>query len=78
MQRGKVKRLRMILAHAIDQQPAEGARLVEFFVNQVRAYGGFRVGTPDCPGLDVVAQLREAVRRVGFDLVVPVKQIVTY
>ena len=68
VQRGKVKRLRMILAHAIDRQPAEGLRFVELFVNQVRASGGFRVGTPDCPGPDIVARLRAAFRRVGYDL----------
>ena len=48
-QRGKVKRLRMILEHAIDRQPTEGARFVELFVAQVRACGGFRCGTPECP-----------------------------
>ena len=68
VQRGKVKRLRMILAHAIDRQPDEGERFVKLFVNQVRASGGFLVGTPDCPGTETVAQLREAFRRVGFDL----------
>ena len=68
VQRGKVKRLRVILAHAIDRQPKEGARFVELFLNQVRASGGFRVGTPDCPGAETIAQLRDAFRRVGFDL----------
>ena len=50
------------------RQPAEGLRFVELFVNQVRASGGFRVGTPDCPGPDIVARLRAAFRRVGYDL----------
>ena len=68
VQRGKVKRLRMILAHALDRQPQNGARFVEFFVNQVRAYGGFQAGTPDYPGPETVQRLREAFRRVGFDL----------
>ena len=68
VQRGKVKRLRMILAHAIDRQPDEGARFVELFVNQIRASGGFRVGTPDYPGPETVAQLRAAFRLVGFNL----------
>ena len=58
----------MILAHAIDRQPAQGARFVELFVNQVRASGGFRVNMPDCPGPETVAQLRSAFRRVGYDL----------
>ena len=66
--RGKVKRLRMILAHAIDRQPDKGARFVELFVNQVRASGGFRPGTPDYPNPETVNQLREAFRRVGFEL----------
>ena len=66
--RGKVKRLRMILAFAIDRKPDKGARFVELFVNQVRASGGFRPGTPDCPGTETVNQLREAFRRVGYDL----------
>ena len=68
VQRGKVKRVRMILAHAIDRRPDEGARFVELFVKQVQASGGFRLGTPDCPGPDTVEQLRAAFRRVGFDL----------
>lgn len=67
-QRGKVKRLRMILAHALDRQPDAGERFVELFVNQIRAYGGFRPGTPEYPGSATVEQLRQAFRRAGFDL----------
>jgi hypothetical protein len=58
----------MILAHAIDRQPNEGAQFVTLFIGQVRACGGFRVGTPDCPGAETIAQLRETFRRVGFEL----------
>lgn len=68
VQRGKVKRLRMILEHAIDRQPAKGARFVELFVAQVRACGGFRCGTPECPGAETVERLRAAFRYIGFDL----------
>ena len=64
VQRGKVKRLRMILEHAIDRQPAKGARFVELFVAQVRACGGFRCGTPECPGAETVERLRAAFRYI--------------
>ena len=68
VQRGKVKRVRTILAHALDRQPAEGQRFVELFIDQVRACGGFRASMPHYPGPETIAQLRKAFRRVGFDL----------
>ena len=65
---GKVKRMRNILAHALDRQPAAGQRFVELFIEQVRACGGFRAGMPNYPGSETIAQLRKAFRRVGFNL----------
>ena len=65
---GKVKRLRTILSFAIDQKPSEGERFVRIFVDQVRASGGFRIGSSECPGAATVGSLREAFRRAGFEL----------
>ena len=65
---GKVKRVRSILAHAIDRQPQEGARFVKLFIDQIRACGGFRAGSSDYPGSETVMQLHKAFRRVGFEL----------
>lgn len=67
-QRGKVKRLRIILAFALDRRPAAGERFVKLFIGQVRASGGFQIGTPDCPGEETITQLRAAFSRVGLEL----------
>ena len=68
VQRGKVKRLRMILAYAIDHHPQKGQRFVQLFLGQVRASGGFRPGTPDYPGEDTVTQLRVSFKQAGLEL----------
>ncbi len=65
---GKVKRLRTILSFASDRKPSEGERFVRMFVDQVRATGGFRIGSSECPGAETVGSLREAFRRAGFEL----------
>ena len=67
-QPGKVKRLRMILAYARDREQEKGERFVGLLIHQVRASGGFQIGTPDCPGADTVTQLRAAFGRAGFEL----------
>ena len=65
---GKVKRVRAVLSHAIDREPAKGERFVKLFVGQVRACGGFRPDSQECPGADTIARLRDAFRHRGFDL----------
>jgi hypothetical protein len=65
---GKVKRIRAILAHAIDREPKKGEHFVKGFINQVRACGGFRIGSDQCPGAETVTALRSALRHMGFDL----------
>jgi len=65
---GKVKRVRAVLAHAIDREPAKGERFVKIFIEQVRALGVFRPGSPECPGEKTIAALRASLRHRGFDL----------
>ena len=65
---GKVKRVRAVLAHAIDRDPTKGERFVTLFVEQVRACGGFRPGSAECPGEETITALRAAFRHRGFDL----------
>ena len=65
---GKVKRVRAVLAHAIDREPSNGEIFVKMFVEQVRACGAFRPGSPDCPGEETIAALQASFRHHGFDL----------
>lgn len=65
---GKVKRVRAVLSHAIDREPAKGERFVKLYLEQIRAGGGFRLGSTECPGEETLAALRAAFRHRGFDL----------
>jgi hypothetical protein len=60
--------VRAVLAHAIDREPAKGERFVKIFIEQVRALGGFRPGSPECPGEETIAALRASLCHRGFDL----------
>lgn len=46
--------MRAILAYAIDREPAKGKRFVQLFIEQVRGSGGFRPGSPECPGEETI------------------------
>ncbi len=65
---GKVKRLRAVLAYAIEEGPGAGGNLVRAIVDQLRAHGAFRESSETFAGPDLIASLRDAFRHEGFDL----------
>jgi Abortive infection C-terminus len=65
---GKAKRVRAILHWAIENDLAAGERLVAGLITLVRGCGGFRDGSPNFTGGDVIADAIDAFRMEGFDL----------
>ena len=65
---GKVKRIREVLGYALDREPKSGEKLVGLLVDGIRAHGGFRPSATAFIGEDLVSNLRQAFRQLGFDL----------
>ncbi len=64
---GKMKRLRRVLIHAQSADPDGGARLVAQVVAAVRGNGGFRAGTDDYVGDELMLAARRAFAAVGYE-----------
>lgn len=65
---GKMKRLRTVLAYALEEGPGAGGGLVKAIIDQLRAHGAFRESSETFAGPDLIHALRSAFRREGFDL----------
>lgn len=65
---GKAKRVRIILTHALSEDEAAGAKLVESLIAKVRACGGFRESSPNHVGKEAIENLAAAFDVEGFAL----------
>lgn len=65
---GKMKRVRAVLYWAADNDPEAGSDLVKALVEAVRAAGGFRPASENCPGGDAIQALQEAFLNIGYEL----------
>jgi len=64
---GKMKRVRRVLMHAVEREPEAGSRLVLLLVDSVRANGGFRAGTDDFVGEELIAAVRRGFASLGYE-----------
>lgn len=65
---GKAKRVRVILTHALSEDEAAGAKLVESLIAKVRSCGGFRESSPNHVGKEAIENLAAAFDVEGFSL----------
>src|SRR5437016_3864403 len=65
---GKAKRVRAVLSWAIEHAPEAGGRLAASLVGVVKGSGGFRDGSPNFVGADVITDAVEAFRSDGYVL----------
>ncbi|PKV44458.1 abortive infection family protein [Janthinobacterium sp. SUN098] len=65
---GKAKRVRTILTHALAEDEAAGAKLIEALISKVRSCGGFREASPNYVGKEAIANLAAAFEVEGFVL----------
>jgi len=65
---GKEKRVRAVLSHALEYEPAKGSILVGYLLSLVRGSGGFRADSPNFVGLEAVANAQAAFATEGFVL----------
>jgi hypothetical protein len=65
---GKAKRVRAVLSWAIENAPDKAETFVALFVAMIRGKGGFRSGSPNYVGDEVVVDLRDAFDSEGFVL----------
>jgi hypothetical protein len=65
---GKAKRVRAVLSWAIENAPDKAETFVAAFVALIRGKGGFRPGSSNYVGDEVVIDLREAFDSEGFVL----------
>jgi hypothetical protein len=65
---GKVKRVREVMIHAADMDPAAGLRLATQLVSLLRGDGAFRPHATTYAGADKIEALRDAFRGLGYDL----------
>jgi hypothetical protein len=65
---GKVKRVRAVLSWAIENAPDKAETFVAAFIAMIRGKGGFRSGSPNYVGDEVVVDLRDAFDSEGFVL----------
>lgn len=66
--RGKVKRLRAVMQHALARDKDAGARLASRLIAAVRASGGFNVESPGYIGDHAFENLRTAYRVSNYEL----------
>lgn len=65
---GKAKRIRGTLSWALENNPSGGEALVESLLSFLRASGGFRPGSPNYVGDEVIRNAIAAFRAEGFTL----------
>jgi hypothetical protein len=65
---GKAKRIRGVLHWAIEHDIEKGERLVHLVVALVRGVGGFREGSSNFVGGELIQELRDAFASEGFNL----------
>lgn len=65
---GKERRVRAVLGWAIEHDEAAGQTFVGYLVAELRGCGGFRPGSTNYVGADVIENARAAFRVEGFDL----------
>lgn len=65
---GKAKRIRGTLSWALENNPSGGEALVESLLSFLRASGGFRAGSPNYVGAEVITNAISAFRAEGFTL----------
>lgn len=65
---GKTKRVRQVLVHATDHDPAAGLRLAQQLVALLRADGALCPTVEAYAGAEKIDRLRQAFARVGFTL----------
>lgn len=65
---GKAKRVRAVLAWALDNDQAAGGKLVESLVSKIRASGGFRETSENYIGKDVILRAVDAFSSEGYAL----------
>jgi len=65
---GKARRMRTVLLHALEHDPAAGQRLVGKLVTAVRSDGGFRDSSENYVGDEAVCNLAGELREQGFEL----------
>ena len=65
---GKAKRIRGTLSWALENNPSGGEALVESLLSFLRASGGFRPGSPNFVGAEVITNAIAAFRAEGFTL----------
>ncbi len=68
VQRGKEKRVRAVLGHAIEYDEGAGQAFVGYLIAEIRGCGGFRSESPNYVGADAIENARAAFRGEGFDL----------
>lgn len=65
---GKAKRVRQVMYYAMDENPEAAANFAEQIVARIRAAGGFRRGSPNHIGDEVIQQAIDAFDAVGCEL----------
>jgi len=66
--RGKAKRMRAVMGHAMNEDRKAGARLVYRLIASIRGRGGFREGDPAYIGETTYLNLRDAFRASNIEL----------
>jgi len=64
--RGKEKRVREVLSWALEFDLDGGERFAGFLLAQIRALGGFRLGSSNYVGEEPIVNLREVLRAEGL------------
>lgn len=65
---GKAKRVRAIIAWAIENKPEAAERFTAGIISAVRACGGFRTSSPNFVGKDEISNLADALKPLGVSL----------
>jgi hypothetical protein len=65
---GKTKRIRQVLVHATDHDPAAGLKLAQQVVALLRADGAFSPALESYAGQQKIGRLADAFARIGFTL----------